>query len=113
MRQAFRDPRFDGVFAACFLLGRVILLLLYVRAWRHVPDARPTIRAYLVCIGAASVLWAVSLAVPGDLRYLVWALAVLVDGVGPVVATFRDDKLPLHVEHLPERVALRPVQELP
>ena len=93
-------------FAVCFLLGRVILLLLYVRAWRHVPDARPTIRAYLACIGAASVLWGVSLAVPGDLRYLVWALAVLVDGVGPVVATFRDDKLPLHVEHLPERFGL-------
>jgi low temperature requirement protein LtrA len=93
-------------FAASFLLGRLILLGLYVRAWRHVPDGRPTIRVYLLCLGVASALWAVSLVVPGEARYLVWAVAVLVDAVGPVLATLREDKLPLHIEHLPERFAL-------
>jgi low temperature requirement protein LtrA len=93
-------------FAACFLLGRLVLLGLYLRAWRHIAEARPTVGVYLGCVGTACALWAVSLAVPGDLRYLLWAVAVLVDGVGPVVATFREDKLPLHIEHLPERFAL-------
>jgi low temperature requirement protein LtrA len=93
-------------FAASFLLGRLVLLGLYLRAWRHVEEARPTVRVYLTCVGAACALWAVSLAVPGDLRYALWAVAVLVDGIGPVVATFREDKLPLHIEHLPERFAL-------
>ena len=43
---------------------------------------------------------------PGPGRYWLWALAVLVDAVGPVLATLRDDKLPLHIEHLPERFGL-------
>ena len=52
-------------FAASYLLGRLILLGLYGRAWRHVPDARPTINVYLVCVGVSTLLWAVSIAVPG------------------------------------------------
>jgi low temperature requirement protein LtrA len=93
-------------FAVSFLLGRLVLLALYLRAWRHVEEARPTVRVYLTCLGTACALWAASLVVPGDLRYVLWAVAVLVDGVGPVVATFREDKLPLHIEHLPERFGL-------
>ena len=93
-------------FAASYLLGRLILLGLYLRAWRHVAEARPTINVYLVCIAVSSALWAVSLAVPGSGRYWLWAIAVLVDAVGPVLATLRDDKLPLHIEHLPERFGL-------
>ena len=31
---------------------------------------------------------------------------MIIDAVGPLLATLRDDKLPLHVEHLPERFAL-------
>jgi len=93
-------------FAASYLFGRLILLGLYLRAWRHVTEARPTINVYLVCIAVSSALWAVSLAVPGPGRYWLWALAVLVDAVGPVLATLRDDKLPLHIEHLPERFGL-------
>jgi len=38
---------FSTPFALCFLTGRVILLLLHLRAWRHVPEARPTIGVYL------------------------------------------------------------------
>jgi low temperature requirement protein LtrA len=48
----------------------------------------------------------VSLGVPGDGRYWLWGVAVLVDAVGPVLATFRSDPLPLHIEHLPERFGL-------
>ena len=93
-------------FAACFLAGRVLLFLLYLRAWRHVEEARPTIVVYLVCLSVSSMLWAVSLALPGTLRYVCWGLAVLVDAVGPLLATLRSDKLPLHIEHLPERFGL-------
>ena len=93
-------------FAASYLLGRLILLGLYGRAWRHVADARPTINVYLVCVGVSTLLWAVSIAVPGPGRYWLWAVAVLVDAVGPVLATLRNDRLPLHIEHLPERFGL-------
>ncbi len=93
-------------FAACFLLGRILLLALYLRAWRHVEKARPTIRAYLLSTGVSAVLWAVSIGVPGDARYWLWGVAVLVDALGPVLATPRKDPLPLHIEHLPERFGL-------
>ncbi|MGI3781268.1 MAG: low temperature requirement protein A, partial [Janthinobacterium lividum] len=98
--------KFAVPFAASYLLGRVILLGLYGRAWRHVADARPTIDVYLVCIGLSTVLWAVSIDVPAPERYWLWAVAVLVDAVGPVLATLRNDRLPLHIEHLPERFGL-------
>jgi low temperature requirement protein LtrA len=93
-------------FAASFLATRVLLLLLYLRAWRHVQDARPTIAVYLGCLAVTVVLWAASLAMPAELRPLVWLVAVLIDAVGPLLATLRDDKLPLHIEHLPERFGL-------
>ncbi len=61
---------------------------------------------YLVCVGASTVLWAVSIAVPASGRYWLWAIAVLVDAVGPGLATLRNDRLPLHIEHLAERFGL-------
>ena len=70
------------------------------------PDARPTINVYLAVIGLSSVVWAISIATPGDVRYLLWGVAVAIDAFGPALATLRTDKLPLHVEHLPERFAL-------
>lgn len=93
-------------FAASFLVGRVLLLLLHLRAWRHVRQARPTIRFYLLSVGISALLWAVSLATPGETRYWLWAAAVLVDALGPVLATLGRDSLPLHIEHLPERFGL-------
>jgi low temperature requirement protein LtrA len=93
-------------FAVCYLASRLILFGLYLRAWRALPDARPTINVYLTVIGLSSVLWAISIATPGDIRYLLWGVAVAIDAVGPALATLRRDKLPLHMEHLPERFAL-------
>lgn len=97
---------FSTQFAVCFLAGRVVLLLLLARAWWHVVDARPTIGVYLGSTGASAVLWAVSVGVAGNARWLLWAAAVAVDAAGPVVATWREDRVPLHMEHLPERFGL-------
>ena len=93
-------------FAACYLGSQLVLLALYLRAWRHVQQARPTAGVYLLTVGLSAALWAVSLVVPSPARYLLWAIAVLVSAAGPVLATLRSDKHPLHIEHLPERFAL-------
>jgi low temperature requirement protein LtrA len=97
---------FSTAFALSFLAGRVILLLLHLRAWRHVPEARPTIAVYLGFTAASSVLWAVSPAFDGWVRWGIWAAAVAMDALGPVMATRRQDRAPLHMEHLPERFGL-------
>lgn len=97
---------FSTPFALCFLAGRVILLLLHLRAWRHVRRARPTIAVYMGFTAVSTALWAVSPAFDGAVRYGLWAAAVTADALAPVIATRREDKAPLHMEHLPERFGL-------
>ena len=63
-------------FAGCQLALRVILLLQYLRAYRHVVDARPVVVLYLAGIGAGALLWAVSLVVPAPVAFLLWGVAV-------------------------------------
>ncbi|GAA0502681.1 membrane protein [Paractinoplanes deccanensis] len=97
----------DGArFAACYLATRIILLLLYARAYRHVPEARHTIAIYLTGAGAAAVLWAASIPVEGTARYVLWAAGILVEAAAPLVATRLGDDVPLHLEHMPERFGL-------
>jgi low temperature requirement protein LtrA len=93
-------------FAASYLVTRALLLLLYLRAWRHVPEARSTIAVYLAGVAAGSVCWAVSLPVHGAARYALWGAGILVEAVAPLLAGRVGRSVPLHLEHLPERFAL-------
>ena len=93
-------------FALSYLVTRFLLLAMYFRAYRHVRDARPTILIYLIGTGVGAALWTVSLAVPGHLRYALWAAGILVEATAPLVATRRGGGVPLHLDHLPERFGL-------
>jgi low temperature requirement protein LtrA len=95
-----------GVFVGCQLLLRVMLLLQYRRAYRHVAAARPVARLYLLGTGVGALLWAVSLLVPRPAGFALWAAAVLVEALVPLLATRHSTDVPLHVDHLPERFAL-------
>jgi low temperature requirement protein LtrA len=95
-----------GVFVGCQLVLRATLFLQYQRAYRHVPAARPIVRLYLAGAGAGALLWAVSLLVPRPAAFALWAGAVLVEALIPLLATRHSTDVPLHVEHLPERFAL-------
>ena len=95
-----------GIFVGCNLVLRVMLLLQYLRAYRHVPGARPIARLYMAGAVAGALLWAVSLAVPHSVGFVLWGAAVLVEAVVPLLATRSSADVPLHVEHLPERFAL-------
>ena len=95
-----------GTFTVSYLATRLVLLALYARAYRHVTEARATIAIYLGGTGAGAVLWGVSLAVPGNGRYLLWAAGILVEAMAPLAATRFGGGVPLHLEHLPERFGL-------
>jgi low temperature requirement protein LtrA len=95
-----------GVFVACQLLLRVLLLLQYLRAYRHVAEARPIARLYAAGAVAGAGLWAASLLVPRPAAFALWAAAVLAEALVPLLATRSSADVPLHVEHLPERFAL-------
>ena len=95
-----------GIFVACQLLLRALLLLQYHRAYRHVETARPIARLYMAGAAAGSLLWAMSLLVPRPVGFVLWAVAILVEALVPLLATRSSTDVPLHVEHLPERFGL-------
>ena len=88
------------VFALGYLATRVLLIVLYARAWRHVTEARGTITVYLGSTGASAALWTLSLAVPAPARYWLWAAGILLEAAGPLAATRHGRDVPLHVAHL-------------
>ena len=95
-----------AIFVGCQLVLRAMLVLQYHRAYRHVAGARPIARLYLVGAVAGALLWALSLAVPRPVGYALWAAAVIVEALVPLLATRHSADVPLHVEHLPDRFAL-------
>jgi low temperature requirement protein LtrA len=95
-----------GLFAGCQVLLRVVLLLQYARVHRHVPEARPLARTYLLALAVGAVLWAASIAVPEPVCFVLWGLAVAVEVAAPLRATAASAAVPLHMEHLPDRFAL-------
>src|SRR5215217_5333317 len=50
--------RWFAIFVGCQLALRVLLLLQYHRAYRHVASARPVVRLYLAGAGVGAALWA-------------------------------------------------------
>jgi low temperature requirement protein LtrA len=95
-----------GIFVGCQLALRLLLLLQYGRAYRHVEKARPVVRLYLAGAAAGALLWGLSLLVPRPVAFALWGAAVLVEALVPLIATRTPADVPLHVEHLPERFAL-------
>jgi low temperature requirement protein LtrA len=93
-------------FVLGYVLIRLALMAGYVRAWRHVPQARSTARLYLIGHGLGAAIWLVSLAVPAPARYVLWGVGVLADAAWPTAAARLKDAVPLHLEHLPERFGL-------
>src|SRR5499427_1650103 len=71
-------------FVTAFACLRGLQLLLYARAWRHLPATRPLYGCYLIWFGAGGGLWLASLAVGGSTRYAFWGAALLADAAGSV-----------------------------
>ena len=99
-----------GKYAVAFVLSyvalRVLLLVQYFRAYRHVADAREGIRYYLIGTGAGALLWTASLAFEGPTRYVLWGVGLVLDALAPLLVTAARAQVPLHLEHLPERFSL-------
>jgi low temperature requirement protein LtrA len=95
-------------FAFCQAAIRLVLVALYLRAYRHVVPARGLIVVYLTAGAVAAGLWLAGAMASGPARYAAWVVAVAVEVTAPVVATRRSAGLPLHPEHLPERLGSTP-----
>jgi hypothetical protein len=97
-----------GQFAFCHAAIRLVLVVLYLRAYRHVVPARGLIVVYLTAGAIAAGLWLAGAMASGPARYAAWVVAVATEVTAPVVATRRSAGLPLHLEHLPERLGSTP-----
>jgi len=100
----------DGTSTAAFAVGyaaaRWLLVVMYWRAHRHVPDTRTLVRGYLVGFGSAAILWTAAIFVPDAARFALWAIALAIDLATPWVMRREQAKVPLDVSHLPERFGL-------
>jgi low temperature requirement protein LtrA len=93
-------------FAVSYVFVRLVLLVLYARAIRYVPRARPLSVLYFRTFSFGTVLWLVSIAVPPPARYWLWALALLIELASPYVAWGRLPGAAIDPRHLPERFGL-------
>ncbi|HEV8571585.1 MAG TPA: low temperature requirement protein A [Actinomycetota bacterium] len=94
-------------FAVAYVVLRSIMLALYGRAWRSVPQARPLIRFYAPGYGIGVAIWLASLAVDAPLRYVMWGIALVLDlSLPPLSPRMVRPRVPTSGSHLPERWAL-------
>jgi low temperature requirement protein LtrA len=96
----------SGLFAIAYVVARLLLIVAYTRAGRHVPEARPLTVRYATGFALAALVWLASLAVEPPQRYVFWAVAMVIDLVTPLLARRHQGKLPPQSEHLPERFGL-------
>lgn len=96
-------------FVLAYVALRLLLVGLYARAHYH---ATPAIRGFTALYaagnGVGAGIWLASLLVPEPARYGVWALGLLVELLGPILATntLADLRVSFHPEHIPERYGL-------
>jgi low temperature requirement protein LtrA len=93
-------------FAISYALGRLVLVVEYIRAGKHIPVARPLTNRYSVGFAIAAILWLISAFVPTPWRFALWGAGLLIDVATPFTATKYQLQLLPHAAHLPERFGL-------
>jgi low temperature requirement protein LtrA len=93
-------------FPLAYISVRLVLIALYARANRHVPEARALTRIFLRFFGLAVVIWIVSLALDRPWAYVGWGVALSVELVAPTRAWRALREAPVDRMHLPERFGL-------
>jgi low temperature requirement protein LtrA len=91
-------------FAAGYVVLRVLLLGLYVRARRHVEGpARRLTEVYIAGYSATTAIWFASIFVPSPARFALWGVAMGVDLLVPTRAWAELKDVSVVVSHLTER----------
>lgn len=93
-------------FALAYVGARLILIIMYLRARRHVPETRQLVGGYVGGMTIAVAFWLASVFVPEPYRYILWAVGLLIDVYTPYRLRKIQAKVPLDVAHLPERFGL-------
>lgn len=101
---AFSSRSASRALAASYVAVRLILLVLYARAYRHEPRARPLCGSYLVGFSIGAACWLASVFVDPPLRYELWAAGLAVELATPLLSVSAIKRVPYHASHIPERL---------
>jgi len=93
-------------FAVAYVVLRSLTIALYLRAYRHVPEARPLIVRYVGGYSLGVAAWIVSLALDAPERYVLWGVALAWEYSMPWFGRRLFASIPIHTSHMPERFAL-------
>jgi low temperature requirement protein LtrA len=93
-------------FTLAYVGIRLVLVALYVRAYRHMPEARPLTRRYAIGFTLAAMIWLASAFVPPPARYALWILGMAADFAVPLTSRRLNALLPPDVPHMAERYGL-------
>jgi low temperature requirement protein LtrA len=93
-------------FAVSYVFVRLVLLALYARAIRYVPQARPLAVLYFRTFTAGTIIWLISILVAPPGRYWLWTLALVCELAVPFLAWGRLPGAAVDPRHLPERFGL-------
>jgi inward rectifier potassium channel len=98
----------SAYFAGACATALTLVALLYVRAWRQVPEGRDHARYWGGVFAIAAALWGASVVVPTPYRYGLWALGVLAVVTAPFSrhSLALNQRYPWDHEHLSERFGL-------
>jgi low temperature requirement protein LtrA len=94
------------MFALAYTTARVVLILMYLRARRHVPETKTLVTGYIIGFSIGAAIWLLSVFVPEPFRFYLWALGFTVEVATPYVMRRVQARVPLDVSHLPERFGL-------
>ncbi|MEM7134696.1 MAG: low temperature requirement protein A [Chloroflexota bacterium] len=103
---AFTD--LSGQFALCYVIIRVLLILMYVRAWFHVESSRSVTWGFIQGFSISALFWLISAFVPTPFNYILWAIGMAVDMATPFLPNIRKylQQTPAHLEHMAERYGI-------
>lgn len=95
-------------FAIAYGVARLALVGMYARAMRHTPEARETGRVFVGGFSVGAALWLLSALLPSPWSFLLWAVAMAVDLMVPLLPRAREQtsKHPIDILHLSERYGL-------
>lgn len=96
----------SATFAIVYAALRVLLIALYLRAWRHVPEARELTARYSISFIIALVFWLLSLLVPEPTRFFLWGVALFIEISNGPITYVTIKSVPQQVSHMDERFGL-------
>ena len=98
----------NGVMVAGYVVMRVPMIFLWLRAARHDPPRKPAALAYVWTISVAQVFWVVLAVVdlPIVTTFAIAGVLIVVEMIGPFIAQRRKGGTPWHSHHIAERYGL-------